>query len=150
AHLPPKTESIRSGDFKTYLGLVNSLREEDVPEEAFWSAISAEACGGHDVFNELMQGALGDVDHAVTALTRDPERYQEALAWGKSLAESMGTSAGIYSIGFRDGDDYHAVDLLPLGVETLPESVDTFDTKSDPSNMEETHCKLPWPPPKKK
>ena len=145
-HLPSKTESIRAGNFKTYLALGNMLREDDLPEEAYWSALSAEACGGHDVFNELMDATRGDVESAVNALTRDEEYYKESLACGKALAESMGTKSGFYGVSFRDGDDYHSISLLPLGVEELPESVKTFDTKSDPSNMTGTHCKLPWPP----
>jgi hypothetical protein len=149
-HLPPKTESIRSGNFKTYVGLRSMLRIDDVPEEATWSTLSAQACGGHDVFGELMSAALGDVEDAITALTRDEKRYQEALACGKTLAGELSSRAGFYSVGFRKGDDYHSVDLLPLGVEKLPDSVDTFGTKSDPSNMTETHCKLPWPPKKQK
>src|SRR5690606_25946623 len=149
-HLPPKTESIRSGDFKTYVGLSNMLRVDDIPEEATWSVLAEEACGGYDVFGELMAAGLGDVDDAIKALSRDEERYKESLACGKTLAGELSSSAGYYSVGFRKGDDYHAVTLLPLGVDKLPDSVDTFDTKSDPSNMTDTHCKLPWPPKKQK
>jgi hypothetical protein len=93
------------------------MRLEDVPDEAFWSA-GAAACGGRDVFFELMN----EVPVDLAELEGSKDALASALACGKLLTPLMRAGASLYDIEYD-------VESMPSGFALLALSDDSFRDK---------------------
>lgn len=115
--LPSTTTALRRTTFQRRLMKSLRLRPEDVPEEAYWSYASA-ACGGRDIFFELMNQMGVDPDD----LERNQASIQHSLACGKALAPHIRSGMGVYQIEY-----YY--EGSPSGLGLLRFSDDSFRDK---------------------
>jgi len=115
--LPSTTTGLRRTTFERRLFKSLRTRQDDVPEEAYWS-FAAAACGGRDIFFELMNQVSVDLDE----LERNRAAIQQSLACGKALAPHVHAGTGVYQIEY----DYESA---PSGLALLPLSGDSFRDK---------------------
>lgn len=112
--LPPTTTALRRNTIARRVLSSLRLRPEDLPEAAYWSA-GAAACGGRDVFFELMNDM--PVDRA--ELEQSKDSLVRALACGKALAPIVRSGMTVYEVEY----DYEGV---PSGFALLSLADDTF------------------------
>ena len=112
--LPPSTTALRRTTLSRRVVAGLRLRPQDVPEAAYVSA-GAAACGGRDVFFDLMN----DVPVALTELERTKDTLVRALACGKALFPLARAGTKLYEVGYG----YHGV---PSGFELLSVSNDAL------------------------
>ncbi len=143
-NLPAKTKRVSRSSLRMAVAHSNKLPPGDVPSEALWSQLADVACGGKDIFDNLMDTPLGSVNYAAAALAQDIEVHKQALECGKELTSSGGASIGLFSVSFEYGEDKSGtVSLYMLDTDKLPKSLDNVKSTTDPSNLQSAHCLLP-------
>jgi hypothetical protein len=133
--LPPSTTALRRNTLSRRIVSALRLRPEDVPEVAYVSA-GAAACGGRDVFFELMS----DVPVELAELEQSKDSLVRALACGKALLPVARAGAKLYEVEY----DYEGV---PSGFALLAQSDDSFRDKllypplsPTPSGVHRAYC----------
>jgi len=96
--LPPTTRALRRSTFQRSLLSSLRLRPEDIPDVAYASA-GAAACGGRDLFFELMN----EVSVNVAELEQTKDSIRRALACGQALTPSMRAGAASYELEYDHG-----------------------------------------------
>jgi len=115
--LPEATTALRRTTVQRRLLKSLRLRTEDVPEEAYWSAAAA-ACGGRDIFFEL----LNHVDIDLAELARSRAAIQQGLTCGKALAPQVHAGIGVYQLEYDH-------DSTPSGLALLAVPDDSFQNQ---------------------
>jgi hypothetical protein len=115
--LPATTTALRRNRLSRRVSAALRMRPEDVPEEAYFSAAAA-ACGGRDVFFEVMTG----VPVELAELKKDQDEIRRALDCGKALAPRVRAGAALYEVEY----DYEG---LPSGFAMLALPDDSFRDK---------------------
>jgi len=130
AELPSSTTALRRNTFGRRIQQSLRMRPGDVPVEAYWSA-GASACGGRDLFFELMN----DVPVDLKELEQDRAAIQQNLRCGQKLTPRIQAGAKLYEVeyayesvpsgfamlsladdSFRDAISYPQLSPTPLGV----------------------------------
>lgn len=117
AQLPATTTGLRRNTLRRRLISLLRMRPDDVPEEAYWSA-GASACGGRDIFFELLNHV--SVDREELSQTR--ESVQRSLACGKALTPQIRSGLGVYQVEYE-------YELAPSGFAFLRLADDSFRDK---------------------
>jgi hypothetical protein len=115
--LPATTTALRRTTVARRLLSSLRMRPEDVPEEAYWSA-GASACGGRDIFFELMNETGVDGEE----LGRTLDTIKQSLSCGKALTPQIRAGIGVYQVEY----DYESA---PSGFAMLRLSDDSFREK---------------------
>jgi len=133
--LPATTTALRRNTFSQRILSSLRMRPDDIPEAAYVSA-GASACGGRDIFFELMNDV--PVDLAELEQTNAPIR--DALACGKALTPLLRAGARTYEVEY----DYESA---PSGFALLASPDDSFRDKvlypplsPTPSGVHRAYC----------
>ncbi len=145
ANLPPSVRSVSRYSLEDSLASARGLQQDDLPEQALWSSMSEKACGGYDLFGELM-GATDSWGrkYAAKALAHKIEKHRQALKCGKKMAANLKSGTPYYWISIQDGDKRRSVGLFEASRKELPKTEEHLKSIADPSNIEQTHCLVPW------
>ena len=133
--LPATTTALRRNTFSHRILSSLRMRPADVPEAAYLSA-GAAACGGRDVFFELMSEVPVDLPE----LEQTKETLQRALACGKALSPFIRAGAGTYEVEY----DYESVPssfgLLALADASFRDKVLHPALSPTPSGVHRAYC----------
>lgn len=133
--LPKTTTALRRNTFLRRIFSSLRMRPEDVPEAAYWSA-GASACGGRDIFFELMSEIPVDLGE----LEKTKDAISQALACGKALTPPIRAGAGAYEIEY----DYESVPsgfgLLAIPDDSLRDKVVYPPLSPTPSGVHRAYC----------
>ena len=144
-NLPSETRFVMRWDLTTGVADLHHMRASDVPDEGLWTDAAEKLCGGKDLFSELMSvPSVWGRKYAARALAHDNSLHQKAIECGKEMAGSIGARGGVYWITFMDDDERREVEVLSSGEDELPATVKYFKESSDPSNVVQTRCLVPW------
>ena len=144
AQLPDDVRYVSQWDSTRSAAARAGIEQGDVPDEAYWSELAEDLCGGKDVFATLMRAPMkSGRKSAARLLALDPHELQMSLKCGKKMAEEIDPGSRHWVV-FSDGKDRRQVLLIPGGPDKLPSTTDHFKTASDPSHFVDTHCLVPW------
>jgi len=133
--LPDTTTGLRRTTFLRRLRNSLRLRPEDVPEEAYWSA-GAAACGGRDVFFEL----LNTVSVDLAELTQSRESLQRGLACGKALTPQIRAGMSVYQIEYDYESAPSGLALLNLADASFREKLLYPGLSPTPAGVHRAYC----------
>jgi hypothetical protein len=133
--LPSTTTGLRRTTFERRLFKSLRTRQDDVPEEAYWS-FAAAACGGRDIFFELMNQVSVDLDE----LERDRASIKRSLDCGRALAPHIHGGTGIYQIEYDYESAPSGLALLPLSGDKLREKLVYPPLSPTPSGVHRAFC----------
>jgi len=133
--LPATTTALRRNTFERRIQSSLRMRPEDIPDAAYFSAAGA-ACGGRDIFFELMN----DVPVDLAELEQTKAQISQGLACGKELAPHIRAGAAAYEVEY-------AYESVPSGFALLAISDDAFRDKllypplsPTPSGVHRAYC----------
>lgn len=106
-----------------------------MPEEAYWSFATA-ACGGRDIFFELMNQVSVDLDE----LERNRASMQRSLACGRALAPHIHAGIGIYQIEYDYESAPSGLALLTLSDDSLREELVYPPLSPTPAGVHRAYC----------
>jgi len=133
--LPATTTALRRNTLSRRILSSLRVRAEDVPEAAYWSA-GAAACGGRDLFFELMN----DVPVDLAELQRSQDVLRRALACGKSLTPLVRAGASIQEVEY----DYEGVPsgfaVLAIPDDSLRDKLLYAPLSPTPSGVHRAFC----------
>lgn len=122
-NLPEDTVSVAHFSFDERLAANLGVAPGDVPDEARWSAMADDFCGGSDLYDTLMGADHQGVDtfaaETIAKAIEDKKDVQKQLECGKEVAKSFKGHA--YQVQFGTKKKRGVVVFLS-GMETLPES----------------------------
>ena len=133
--LPSTTTGLRRTTFERRLFKSLRMRQDDVPEAAYVS-FAAAACGGRDIFFELMNQVSVDRDE----LERNLASIQQSLACGKALAPHIHGGTGVYQIEYDYESAPSGLALLPLSGDSLREKLVYPPLSPTPSGVHRAYC----------
>lgn len=133
--LPETTTGLRRNKFLRRVYSALRMREEDVPEEAFWSA-GAAACGGRDLFFELANEVPIDHDE----LRQSREAIQAALACGKALAPSLRAGMGLLQVEYQYEGAPSGLALLTLADASFRDKLTYPPLSPTPAGVHRAYC----------
>ncbi len=133
--LPDTTTGLRRTTFERRLIKSLRLRPDDVPEEAYWS-FGAAACGGRDIFFELMNQVGVDREE----LERTRETVARSLACGKALTPYVHGGAGVYQIEYDFDSVPSGLALLALGDVSLRDALVYPALSPTPEGVHRAYC----------
>jgi hypothetical protein len=133
--LPTTTTALRRNTFQRRLESSLRMRPEDIPEAAYISAAAA-ACGGRDLFFELMNEVAVDAEE----LAQTKAQIVQGLTCGKALTPQIHNGASVYEIEY-------AYESVPSGFALLAVPDDSFREKllypplsPTPSGVHRAYC----------
>lgn len=115
--LPPTTTALRRNTIQHRIQSSLRMRPEDIPDAAYFSAAAA-ACGGRDIFFELMNELPVDLEE----LGKSQAQIAQGLACGKALTPQIRAGAGVYEVEY-------AYESVPSGFALLALADDAFREK---------------------
>jgi len=134
-HLPTTTTALRRNTFQRRLESSLRMRPEDIPEAAYISAAAA-ACGGRDLFFELMNEVAVDAEE----LAQTKAQIVQGLTCGKALTPQIHNGASVYEVEY-------AYESVPSGFALLAVPDDSFREKllypplsPTPSGVHRAYC----------
>ncbi|HSU41866.1 MAG TPA: hypothetical protein VLJ38_19940, partial [Polyangiaceae bacterium] len=133
--LPATTTALRHNTFLRRILSSLRLRPADVPDVAYASA-GASACGGRDVFFELMNEV--PVDLAELEQTKDS--VQRALACGQALAPLVRAGAGPYEVEYAYDSAPSGFALLSLTDASFRDKILQAPLSPTPSGVHRAYC----------
>ncbi|HKO53459.1 MAG TPA: hypothetical protein VJV79_37375 [Polyangiaceae bacterium] len=133
--LPSTTTALRRNTFQRRIQSSLRMRPEDIPDAAYFSAAGA-ACGGRDLFFELMN----EVPVELEELTQAKAQIVRGLACGKALTPQVRSGAAVYEVEY-------AYESVPSGFALLAVADDSFREKllypalsPTPSGVHRAYC----------
>ena len=138
--LPETVDTLEAYDPALRWGQLQ-LRADDIPDEARWSDVAKETCGGRDLFRELMDPASAGGVEALAAEVADKDEAAATLACGKAVAASIGKKARLVTVRFRVKREAQYVVLTPLADKDLPTLSKHLKSLRDPDHFENTRCR---------
>ena len=148
AQLPEDTRLLRYRGFDLAVASEAHMPQDALVPEARWSAMSHFACGGEDVFEMLLSADSSTDDQRVAeVLAQETKLHKKTLNCGKRLAERLAENVSVVDVHMRkDEDDRHpkVATLLEMGADELPKTVKFMRDKTNPDNLEQTRCLVPW------
>jgi hypothetical protein len=133
--LPPTTKALRRSTFQRRIVSSLRLRPSDIPEVAYASAAAA-ACGGRDLFFELMNEV--SVDLAELEQTKDSIR--RALACGKALMPAIRAGATTYEVEYDYESAPSGFALLAIPDDSLREKTIDPPLSPTPAGVHRAYC----------
>ena len=133
--LPSSTTGLRRTTFERRLFKSLRMRQDEVPEEAYWS-FAAAACGGRDIFFELMNQVSVDPDE----LAQNRASIQQSLACGKALAPHIHGGTAIYQIEYDYESAPSGFALLTLSGDSLREKLVYPRLSPTPGGVHRAYC----------
>lgn len=133
--LPSTTTGLRRTTFERRLLKSLRLRPDDVPEEAYWSFATA-ACGGRDIFFELMNQVSVDLDE----LERNRASIQQSLTCGRALAPQVRAGIGIYQIEYDYESAPSGLALFALADDSFREKLAYPPLSPTPGGVHRAYC----------
>jgi hypothetical protein len=133
--LPSTTTGLRRTTFERRLLKSLRLRPDDVPDEAYWS-FGTSACGGRDIFFELMNQVGVDRDE----LERDRESIQKSLACGKAMTPHIRSGAGVYQVEYEYDSAPSGFALLTLSDDSLRANLVYPPLSPTPTGVHRAYC----------
>lgn len=135
AQLPSSTTALRRNTFERRIQSALRLRPEDVPIEAYWSA-GASACGGRDLFFEMMSGVPVDLKE----LNQDRVNIQKNLRCGQALTPHVKAGAKVYEAEYVYESVPSGFALLSLADDKLRDAVSYPQLSPTPSGVHRAYC----------
>ena len=133
--LPTTTTALRRNTFQRRIQSSLRMRPEDIPEAAYFSAAGA-ACGGRDLFFELMN----EVPVDLAELAQNKAAIAQGLSCGKALTPQVKSGASVYEVEY-------AYESVPSGFALLAVPDDSFREKllypplsPTPSGVHRAYC----------
>ncbi|HEY6079189.1 MAG TPA: hypothetical protein VIW29_10315 [Polyangiaceae bacterium] len=133
--LPATTTALRRNTLLRRVQSSLRMRPEDIPDAAYLSAAGA-ACGGRDIFFELMNDVPVDLEE----LEQTKAQIAQGLACGKALTSPLRAGAAVYEVEYM----YESV---PSGFALLSVPDDSFRDKllypplsPTPSGVHRAYC----------
>src|SRR6478752_7503309 len=133
--LPTTTTALRRNTLRRRIQSSLRMRPEDIPEAAYVSAAAA-ACGGRDLFFELMNEVPVDPE----ALAQTKAQIVQGLTCGKALTPQIHHGASVYEVEY-------AYESVPSGFALLAVADDSFREKliypplsPTPSSVHRAYC----------
>lgn len=133
--LPATTTALRRNTFQQRILTSLRMRLEDVPVEAYWSA-AASACGGRDVFFELMNEVPVDLKE----LEQDRAMIQQGLACGKAFTPHIRAGASVYEVEYTYEGVPSGLAFLALGDDTLRDEIHYPQLSPTPFGVHRAYC----------
>jgi hypothetical protein len=133
--LPTTTTALRRNTFRRRVQSSLRVRPEDIPDAAYFSAAGA-ACGGRDLFFELMNEVPVDLEE----LAQTKVQLVQGLTCGKALSPQVRSGAAVYEVEY-------AYESVPSGFALLAVPDDAFREKllypplsPTPSGVHRAYC----------
>jgi len=133
--LPTATTALRRNTFQRRIQSSLRMRPDDIPDAAYFSAAAA-ACGGRDLFFELMNEVSVDPEE----LAQTKTQIVQGLTCGKALAPQVRSGASVYEVEY-------AYESVPSGFALLAVPDDSFREKllypplsPTPSGVHRAYC----------
>jgi hypothetical protein len=133
--LPTTTTALRRNTFQRRIQSSLRMRPDDIPEAAYFSAAAA-ACGGRDLFFELMN----EVPVDLAELAQNQASIAQGLSCGKALTPQVRSGASVYEVEY-------AYESVPSGFALLAVPDDSFREKllypplsPTPSGVHRAYC----------
>lgn len=133
--LPATTTALRRNTFQRRILSSLRMRSEDVPVEAYWSA-AASACGGRDVFFELMNEVPVDLKE----LEQDRTVIQQNLECGKAFTPQIKAGAKLYEVEYAYEAVPSGLALLALGDDSLRDKIHYPQLSPTPFGVHRAYC----------
>ena len=133
--LPSTTTALRRSTFQRRMQASLRMRPEDVPVEAYWSA-GASACGGRDLFFELMNGVPVDLKE----LAEDRANIQKNLRCGQALTPHMKAGAKVYEVEYAYESVPSGFALLSVADDALRDVVSYPQLSPTPVGVHRAYC----------
>ena len=115
--LPVTTTALRRNTFQRRIQSSLRMRPEDIPDAGYISAAGA-ACGGRDLFFELMNDVPVDLEE----LEQTQAQVMQGFACGKALLPQIRSGAAVYEVEY-------AYESVPSGFAFLTVPDDSFRDK---------------------
>lgn len=133
--LPTTTTALRRNTFQRRIQSSLRMRPEDIPDAAYFSAAGA-ACGGRDLFFELMNEVPVDLEE----LAQNQAQIAQGLSCGQALTPQVQSGASVYEVEY-------AYESVPSGFALLAVPDDSFREKllypplsPTPSGVHRAYC----------
>lgn len=133
--LPASTTALRRNTLSRRIQASLRLRATDIPDAAYLSAAAA-ACGGRDVFFELMN----DVPVELAELEANKAVLQRALACGKSLTDQVRAGATLYQVEYEYEGMPSGFALLTLPDDSLRDRLVYAPLSPTPAGVHRAYC----------
>jgi hypothetical protein len=133
--LPSTTTGLRRTTFERRLLKSLRLRPDDVPDEAYWS-FGASACGGRDLFFELMNQVGIDLDE----LERTRDSIQKSLACGQALTPAIHDGLGMYQVEYDYDSAPSGLALFTLADDSLRDKLVYPPLSPTPAGVHRAYC----------
>jgi hypothetical protein len=111
------------------------MRPEDIPEAAYFSAASA-ACGGRDLFFELMNEVPVDLEE----LAQSKAQIAQAFACGRALTPELLRGAAVYEVEYAYESGPSGFALLAVPDEAFREKLLYPPLSPTPSGVHRAYC----------
>jgi hypothetical protein len=133
--IPATTTALRRNTLVRRILSSLRMRPEDVPEAAYFSA-GAAACGGRDVFFELMN----DIPVELAELEQAKETLRRALACGKDLAPRVRAGAAVYEVEYGYEGVPSSFALLTMPDDSFRDKLLYAPLSPTPSGVHRAFC----------
>ena len=133
--LPPTTTALRRNTFLRRIQSSLRMRSEDIPDAAYFSAASA-ACGGRDLFFELMNEVPVDLEE----LAQSKAQIAQGLACGKALTAQLRSFATVYEVEYAYESGPSGFALLAVPDDAFREKLLYPPLSPTPSGVHRAYC----------
>lgn len=133
--LPATTTALRRNTLSRRILSSLRMRPEDVPEAAYFSA-GAAACGGRDVFFELMN----DIPVELAELQQTGETLRRALACGKALTPRIRAGAAFFQVEYDYGGVPSSFALLTMTDDSFRDRLLYAQLSPTPTGVHRAFC----------
>ena len=133
--LPTTTTALRRNTFQRRIQSSLRMRPEDIPDAAYVSA-AASACGGRDLFFELMNDVPVDAEE----LVETKAQIVQGLTCGRALASQVRGGASVYEVEYAYESVPSGFALLAVADDSLREKLLYAPLSPTPFGVHRAYC----------
>lgn len=134
-HLPKTTTALRRNTFMRRIQTSLRMRNDDIPNEAYWSA-GAAACGGRDIFFELVNEVPVDLEE----LKKERGSIKNMLECGKALTPHIRAGVSLYEVEYDYDSAPSGLALLALADNSVRDKLLYPALSPSPSGVHRAYC----------